>query len=84
MYQVKLYIDGEYKGKAKTYKGITGTQMYISGWKNDTQYKWNGGNMSDFRIYATALSDADVKELYQTSALIDNKNNMLAYEFIEE
>ena len=80
----KLYIDGEYKGKAKTYKGITGTQMYISGWKNDTQYKWNGGNMSDFRIYATALSDADVKELYQTSALIDNKNNMLAYEFIEE
>lgn len=42
------------------------------------------GNISDLRIYCTALSDADVKELYQTSALIDNKNNMLAYEFIEE
>jgi len=27
----KLYVDGIYQGTAKTYKAITGTQIYISG-----------------------------------------------------
>ena len=27
----KLYIDGVYKGTAQTYKGITGTQIILSG-----------------------------------------------------
>ena len=35
----KLYIDGEYKGKATTYKGLTGTQIYISGWDASANYK---------------------------------------------
>ena len=49
---------------------------------SDGGYKANG-NISDLRFYATALSDTDVKELYQTSAFIDNRNNMMAYEFVE-
>lgn len=41
--------------------------------------------MSDFRFYTTALSDSDVLELYQSSALVDNSGNlMLAGEVIEE
>lgn len=41
--------------------------------------------MSDFRFYATALSDSDILELYQSSALVDNNGNlMLAGEVIEE
>lgn len=41
--------------------------------------------MSDFRFYATALSDSDILELYQSSASVDNNGNlMLAGEVMEE
>ena len=38
---------------------------------------------SDFRIYSTALSEDDIKELYNTSAIINNNNTLEAYEFSE-
>lgn len=42
------------------------------------------GNISDFRIYATALSESDVLNLYQSSASLDSQGNlMLAGEVIE-
>lgn len=42
------------------------------------------GSLSDFRIYATTLTDEDIKELYQTAAVIDNHNNLYTYNFVEE
>ena len=41
------------------------------------------GGISDFRIYCTALSAADILQLYHTSAKIDNKKNLHTYELIE-
>ena len=79
---VTLYVDGNKAGTAKTYKGITGTQIYINGWDTGTSYKFNG-RMSDFRIYATALSADDILELYHTSASIDKNGNMHCYELVE-
>ena len=72
----KLYLDGELYGQAKTYKSITGTSIYINGWDSGTAYCHDNMDMSDFRIYATALSADDVKSLYQNSAYIDNQGNI--------
>lgn len=64
----KLYLDGELYGQAKTYKAISGTSIWINGWDSGTQYCSDNTDISDFRIYATALSASDVLELY------NNKN----------
>ena len=42
------------------------------------------GNLSDFRIYSTALTDEDVLNLYQSSASLDSQGNlMLSGEVVE-
>lgn len=79
----KLYVDGKIYGIAKTYRKITGTKIHINGWDGGTDFKING-NLSDFRIYATALSESDVLNLYQSSASLDSQGNlMLSGEVIE-
>ena len=79
----KLYIDGEFKANAKTYKGITGTVLFFNGWDTSTNYKFNG-NLSDFRLYATPLSAEDILELYHTSASVSDNGTLFAYTFNEE
>ena len=79
-----FYIDGEKKGTATTYKPITGTQIIISGWSSGTEYKWENGYLSDFRLYATCLSESDVKSLHETSASVGKNGVFFAHEFVEE
>lgn len=80
---VTLYIDGNLVGIAKAYKSITGTKIIISGWDKGSYYKWTNGQLVDYRIYATCLSAADVKELYNTSVSVDNFGNVFAGELKE-
>lgn len=56
------------------------TQMKINSYGSSWPLK---GFLSDFRIYATALTDDQILELYNTSATIDNKGNIYARELVE-
>lgn len=49
-------------------------------------YSTNGvaNSLSDFRMYATALSASDIQDLYHTSAIVDNRGNLHTFEIIEE
>lgn len=42
------------------------------------------GKISDVRIYATPLSADDIKELYDTAAIIDNQGDLMCFESIED
>lgn len=90
---IKTYIDGELDtttqaATTKTTIGYNSTNsLFIhaeatgSATTPSTGYK--ACKMSDARVYATALSEEDIKELYNTAAMIDNGNNTYAYDFIE-
>lgn len=68
-----LYIDGVLQEKPSgadmwTYSG---SMLEIGNRSNGTSYPWKG-QISDFRVYAIALSAEDIKELYNTSCIINS------------
>lgn len=77
-----FYLDGTlmYTGSA----GSIPSGTYFFGACSDTTHQNYRGYLSDARIYATALSADDIKELYKTSAIATNNGNLMAYELIEE
>ena len=78
-----VYQDGELWAEAKTYKSISGSTIYINGWDSGTNYCSNNASMSDFRIYCTALTEKQIKELYNTSATADKNGNIYTREAVE-
>ena len=74
----KMYINGVSKTPAgKTSESALGTGLYI-GKTSNAPYQ-----ISDFRMYATTLTIDQIKELYNTSATIDNAGNIYAREIKE-
>jgi hypothetical protein len=41
------------------------------------------GQLSDFRAYATALTETQIKELYNTAISVSNNGSLLGYELVE-
>lgn len=69
-------------GKSKT----LGISNYISISNSYTGNSWNTnytGNISDFRIYSTALTLDDVKVLYNMPISLSKDGSVFAYEYIE-
>lgn len=87
----KWYIDGKAATMSSTLNNLTSTTINFDNFCIGNSYTGssqsgalNKGKISDFRIYATALSADDVAELYSASAAIDNTGNGYAYELVEE
>lgn len=85
--QIKRYVDGEMVPNSIT--AVSGTLsggnklLTIGHYGTDTNYGNKQSWMSDVRLYATALSDADILDLYKASISIDDQESIHAYEFIE-
>jgi hypothetical protein len=73
---IKIYVDGELYAKSTRNIGdiqATSANLVIGQGYSTT---WWDGSIDDVRIYATALSDEDIKELYQTRAALDSHGNL--------
>ena len=78
----KLYINGELKITGSS-ANVPSGNYFIGSWSTSTSQNFDG-NISDFRIYATALTAEQVLELYNTSASIDKNGNTYARELVEK
>lgn len=85
----KLYVNGILKQTVNTVGDMklisnVGT-IGASSQGGDGISNYLNGQLSDFRIYATALDNQTIEELYKVGALVDNNGNlMLTGEVIEE
>ena len=79
----QFYLNGNLQtpGSTSDYWTKVGTISQIGARSTNYYFK---GNLSDFRIYATALSADDVRALYENSAYIASDGTSYAYEFVEE
>ena len=81
-----LYVDGILYGESKIYKPLQGTSLVINGFDLQEHYKYTSSRqllISDFRIYATALSPEAVLELYHTAATLSSNGVLMTNEFVE-
>ncbi len=82
--QIKVYADGvniytvSATTSSKNFSNITSISSPPSG-----SNPISNGNVQDIRFYATALTEQDVKELYQTRHMVDKDSNCYTYELIE-
>ena len=80
----KAYINGiaETQSGTNNYYGHSVAKLWLLNRSTNNTYAANT-SISDFRVYATELSEEDIKELYDTPTFIDNHDNLLTYEFNE-
>lgn len=83
--EIKMYIDGTSVTKSSTNNSWThNTNVFQIGCRSYSTPAYINGLLSDFRVYATELTEYDVKELYSVKASIDNKGNLFCGEVVEK
>ena len=81
-----IYVDGvqttkTFSGALPTYSDGNGVGLGCFHFSSSLYPYY--GSLSDFRIYATALSKEDILDLYKNSASVDKSGQLLAYDFHE-
>lgn len=75
---IKRYVDAVMeKSTAATGSLVTSTYFVLGHRSSDTSYYSKEAYTSDARIYTTALTDAQITELYNTSMLVDASGNII-------
>ena len=75
------YVNGELQ-KTIEKKAMPNSNYWIGAWASDTGQNYKG-LISDFRVYATALSDDDVLALYNLGGSLDSNGTFHTYEYVE-
>lgn len=79
---IKLYINGVFIRSVDCPTSLVGFNAFFLGASNAGP-RTTQGSWSDFRLYCTALSADDILELYNTSAFVDNQQNIDCFQFQE-
>ena len=79
-----LYVDGELYGQSSAYKPINGSTIYINGYGGSSSYAYNDLLISDFRLYAIALSANQVSALYKTPVVFSYNGSLMTQSEVEE
>lgn len=92
-FTVKQYVDGVFNSSNNAYTTKTpiyyhgSNSIFIGAEATGSATSVGGfyfnGNISDVRIYATALSESDIQSLYNNSAFLDSSGNIYATEYTE-
>ena len=79
---VKLYVNGVLANEGTSSTSVPDNNYWIGSWNSSSAQNFEG-RMSDFRIYATALSATQVAELYNTAVSVANNGTLMGYELVE-
>jgi hypothetical protein len=85
--RIKMYVNGQnVVNQIATASDITSfdNRTLFIGRDIRTTSEATNGKLDDIVFYTTALSDADILDMYQTRAKIDNQGNLYANEFVED
>jgi hypothetical protein len=83
---IKRYIDAKMLSSTAVTGSLTAPEIeyYFGRYGTSTDYSCKDMQLSDARIYATALSEDDIVQLYKTSASVDNLANLHSFQISEE
>ena len=83
---IRRYIDAVLDNSTTVSGTLTNTNQayYFGRYGTNSSYGSIDMELSDARLYATALSDADIADLYHTSAIVDNLGNLHIFEAKED
>lgn len=78
-----VYINGELRYSANISSTPNFAHSVVIGKAFESNDRYWDGNISDVRIYATALSAEDIKNLYNSPISVSKQHQTMAFEFVE-